>query len=151
MAVWYHEIYQDFIIFNHYILSVSLWVCESEHVCVCVWASMFCKWVCICVYVWLSLQIQHFLFVFSWPLCCFVPRPVLTVPDRIISPPLAVCCLHIICYEIHFYINHLLFFCFEPAQSKSKCCIPDLWWKVCTWTAQNLHYLILNGSARCFN
>lgn len=34
--------------------------------------------------------------------------------------------LKLVCDEIHFYINHLLFFCFEPAQSKSKCCIPHL-------------------------
>ncbi len=135
--------YQGFTIFNHYILSVGLCLCvdtpavcvcvcvcvcvrkcvrESERVHVCAPACAYER-VCECVYVCTcmikiadTVLFISFYFHYRSPvsyheLCSFCHQ--FLRHDHFSSPHCG------ICYDIHFYTNHLLF-CSEPAQSKGN-------------------------------
>lgn len=129
--------YQGFTIFNHYILSVGLCLCVrgyrcSTRVCECVCVRVSaCMCVCLpicmsefaseCVYVCMceiADTVLFILFYFHYR-SCFVPLTVFILSsifkrhDNFSSPHCA------ICYNIHFYINHL-HFCSELAQSKGS-------------------------------
>lgn len=106
-------------------------VCVCERVCMCVRLHVrVCLQVSVylCVCVRSSLQIQYFLILFYFHDCSPVSYHYLcSICHRFLrhnhfsSPRCG------ICYDIHFYTNHLLFF-FLPFfffQTKNKSCIPD--------------------------
>lgn len=170
------DFYLGFHFSNHYILSVCLccesvdastacvwgraWVRVSECTCVCACVRAclqvcMCPYVNVCVCVRSSSQIQYFLFCFifittllfvPW-LCSFCHQ--FLRHSHFSSPHCG------ICYDIHFYTNHLLFFGSEPAQSKEKVLSQTQTGSVHCRSAVHFiiwfyYYLILTGSTRQF-
>lgn len=136
--------YQGFTTFNHYILSVGLCLCVCGYLCsTCVCASVCVRvsaCMCVCLPVCMSVFASE---------CVYVCMCVIKIADTVLfisfyfhyrSPVsyhwlFSFCHQFLrhdhfssphcgICYDIHFYINHLLFFllffCSEPAQSKGN-------------------------------
>lgn len=94
------------------------WVCAFVCACACTFGCI-CKWVRLCVYV-CDRDRTYSTFYFVLPLSCFVTTDCAHFLSPLFKTLPFLLRLHCaIWYDIHFYINHLLF-CSESAQSKAN-------------------------------